>query len=164
MVARKVHPRLTLIPNLIKAFCVLVRGVSVPIGVATEWRFGITNQLGNSAVDLRRVDWIVGEIPMIVQRLAIVGINFLVRQPMPTVSRRLVRMDGILAFAAREGTMTVPRRVVTVRGLAFRPIARRAPIVIATSGSIAAARLSRRVSTRRAAVARPMRATAARRW
>lgn len=79
VVTRKVHPGLTFITHLIEAFCILLFGVSMPLGIATEWRFGIANQLGDIAVNLRTVDGIVSEIPVVRQRFPIMRVKFLVR-------------------------------------------------------------------------------------
>lgn len=163
VITGKVHPRLTLRPHAVETFCVLLFGVRMPFGVAAERSFGITNELGDVAVDLGSVHWIVGEVPVIVQRLSVMGVNFLVRQPMPSVAGRFVRMDGILTLAARGVTMTMPRRVVPVRIPAIWPISWRTPIAVAGPTGIGIGWPVRRVSTGRSAVAGPACAAARRR-
>jgi hypothetical protein len=79
VVAREIQPRLPLSPWLVETLCVLLSCVSVPVRVAAEWRFGITNQLGDVRVDLRSVDWIVGEIPMVGKRLTVMRVERVVR-------------------------------------------------------------------------------------
>ncbi|OBE99631.1 hypothetical protein A5775_07030 [Mycobacterium sp. 852002-10029_SCH5224772] len=164
MVIGEVKPVLSLGAQLVKALLVFVLRIRVPVLVAAEGRIRVLHQFPYVCAQVVRIRRVVRIVPVIVQRLAIVGVNFLVRQPMPSVARRLVRMDGILTLAAGGVAMTVSRRVVTVRDLSVRPISRVTPAAIAMSTGIAAGWLSKGARARRVAVAKPMWATTTGRW
>lgn len=79
MITRKIQPTLPLTTWLVEALRVLLFGIRLPLWVAAEWRFGITNQLGDVRVDLCSVDWIVGEIPMLGKWLTVARVQLLIR-------------------------------------------------------------------------------------
>ncbi|OCB32204.1 hypothetical protein A5676_05695 [Mycobacterium malmoense] len=73
------RPTLTVWPYLIEPFCVFLFGVRITLRVTTKWCFGVMYELRHVAVDLRRINRIVREIPMVIQRFPVVRIKRLIR-------------------------------------------------------------------------------------
>lgn len=90
IITREIRPALALIADLIEAFCVFLLGKSAPLWIATKRCFRVMNQLGYGTVNLSRIDWIVYKIPVMIQRVAVVRVNRVIRQPMPPITSGLV--------------------------------------------------------------------------
>ncbi|OBG75377.1 hypothetical protein A5701_21005 [Mycobacterium sp. E3305] len=72
-------------PYVIEAFCIFLLRIRVSLRIAAIWCFGIMDKLGHVSVNLAGIDRIVGEVPVVIQRIAVVRVERLIRQSMPSV-------------------------------------------------------------------------------
>ena len=75
IVTREIRPRFALITYLIEPICIFLFGISAPLRITTKWCFRVTDKLGHVTVNLRRIDRIVREIPMVIQRFTVVRVK-----------------------------------------------------------------------------------------
>ncbi len=79
VIKRKITPVFTRVAYFIKAFCVLLFGIRTPLRIAAEWGFRITNKFGDAWVNTTWIGWIIGEIPMVRKRFAVVRVKCFIR-------------------------------------------------------------------------------------